>query len=286
MRIYEIFNVMDRQDRKFGVDFHLVFFRHLYSLGLPNTVNYRSTCTRMLNVSHINWLPYQTSGPRCIKLYTINGKLDFNGKFHRILDADWLWCLVAMAVTCVPLKAKLPLMVSFMQWAPGISSHALVFVRDGNIFTIQRDISAKVPFFTPKNVPTHMYIWYLLFGIVFMLVKTLHMTFSWVSQMDKMRSRYSYRSHSWCKFKMTMSIFFSLHAKSNVFNFSIYLYTFSVAVKIRNSDCILFSGFIKWLQYVYMHNKIVLPCVINFLFLQLSTMIINGCAVKLAVYFF
>ena len=37
-------------------------------------------------------------GPRCIKL-TINGKLDFNGNFHRILDADWLWCLVAMVVT-------------------------------------------------------------------------------------------------------------------------------------------------------------------------------------------
>ena len=29
---------------------------------------------------------------------TINGKLDFNGNFHRILDADWLWCLVAMVV--------------------------------------------------------------------------------------------------------------------------------------------------------------------------------------------
>ena len=37
-------------------------------------------------------------GSRCIKL-TINGKLDFNGNFHRILDADWLWCLVAMVVT-------------------------------------------------------------------------------------------------------------------------------------------------------------------------------------------
>ena len=40
----------------------------------------------------------ESSGPRCIKL-TINGKLDFHGKFHRILDADWLWCLVAMVVT-------------------------------------------------------------------------------------------------------------------------------------------------------------------------------------------
>ena len=39
-----------------------------------------------------------TSGPRCIK-HTINGKLDFNGNFHRILDADWLWCPVAMVVT-------------------------------------------------------------------------------------------------------------------------------------------------------------------------------------------
>ena len=38
------------------------------------------------------------AGPRCIKL-TSNGKLDFNGNFHRILDADWLWCLVAMVVT-------------------------------------------------------------------------------------------------------------------------------------------------------------------------------------------
>ena len=37
-------------------------------------------------------------GPHCIKL-TINGKLDFNGNYHRILDADWLWCLVAMVVT-------------------------------------------------------------------------------------------------------------------------------------------------------------------------------------------
>ena len=37
-------------------------------------------------------------GARCIKL-TINCKLDFNGNFHRILDADWLWCLVAMVVT-------------------------------------------------------------------------------------------------------------------------------------------------------------------------------------------
>ena len=39
-----------------------------------------------------------TPGPRCIKL-TINGKYNFNGNFHRILDADWLWCLVAMVVT-------------------------------------------------------------------------------------------------------------------------------------------------------------------------------------------
>ena len=31
----------------------------------------------------ISWAPY------CIKL-TINGKLDLNGNFHRILDADWL----------------------------------------------------------------------------------------------------------------------------------------------------------------------------------------------------
>ena len=37
-------------------------------------------------------------GLRCIKV-TIYGKLDFNGNFHRILDADWLWCLVAMVVT-------------------------------------------------------------------------------------------------------------------------------------------------------------------------------------------
>ena len=29
------------------------------------------------------------TGPRCIKL-TINGKLDFNGNYHRIFDADWL----------------------------------------------------------------------------------------------------------------------------------------------------------------------------------------------------
>ena len=39
-------------------------------------------------------------GPGCIKL-TINGKMDFNAtcNYHRILDADWLWCLVAMVVT-------------------------------------------------------------------------------------------------------------------------------------------------------------------------------------------
>ena len=37
-------------------------------------------------------------GPCCIKL-TINGNFAFNGNFHRILDADWLWCLVAMVVT-------------------------------------------------------------------------------------------------------------------------------------------------------------------------------------------
>ena len=37
-------------------------------------------------------------GPRCIKL-TIYGKLDINGNFNRILDADWLRCLVAMVVT-------------------------------------------------------------------------------------------------------------------------------------------------------------------------------------------
>ena len=28
-------------------------------------------------------------GSCCIKL-TINGQLDFNGNYHRILDADWL----------------------------------------------------------------------------------------------------------------------------------------------------------------------------------------------------
>ena len=35
------------------------------------------------------------TGPPCV----INGKLDFNGNFPIILDADWLWCLVAMVVT-------------------------------------------------------------------------------------------------------------------------------------------------------------------------------------------
>ena len=29
-------------------------------------------------------------GPGCIKL-TINGKLDLNGNYHRILGADWLY---------------------------------------------------------------------------------------------------------------------------------------------------------------------------------------------------
>ena len=37
-------------------------------------------------------------GSRCIKR-TINGKLDFNVNFHKILNADWLWCLVAIVVT-------------------------------------------------------------------------------------------------------------------------------------------------------------------------------------------
>ena len=45
-----------------------------------------------------NYHPREWYWPRCIKL-TINGKLDFNGNFHRILDADWLRCLVAMVVT-------------------------------------------------------------------------------------------------------------------------------------------------------------------------------------------
>ena len=40
----------------------------------------------------------RTPGPRCIKL-TINGKLDFNDNYHRILDADWSLCLVFMVVT-------------------------------------------------------------------------------------------------------------------------------------------------------------------------------------------
>ena len=39
-----------------------------------------------------------SSGPCCIKLI-INGKLNFNGNYHRVLDADWLWCLVVMVVT-------------------------------------------------------------------------------------------------------------------------------------------------------------------------------------------
>ena len=30
------------------------------------------------------------------KTNTINGKLDLNDNFHRILDTDWLWCLVAI----------------------------------------------------------------------------------------------------------------------------------------------------------------------------------------------
>ena len=37
-------------------------------------------------------------GPRCIKL-AINGNKGFNGNFHRIIGADWLWCFVAMVVT-------------------------------------------------------------------------------------------------------------------------------------------------------------------------------------------
>ena len=40
---------------------------------------------------------FYVQGPRCIKL-TINGNFAFIGSFHRILDADWLWCLVAMVV--------------------------------------------------------------------------------------------------------------------------------------------------------------------------------------------
>ena len=56
--------------------------------------------------------------PCCIKL-TINGKLDFNYNFHRILDADWLWCLVAMVVT---IESKVTIDgISFMQRGPGVN---------------------------------------------------------------------------------------------------------------------------------------------------------------------
>ena len=34
-------------------------------------------------------MPFKWPGPRCMKL-TINGKLNLNGNYHRILDADWL----------------------------------------------------------------------------------------------------------------------------------------------------------------------------------------------------
>ena len=43
-------------------------------------------------------------------------KLDFNGNYHRILDADWFSVLLPWYLS---LKAKLPLMVSFMQRDPG-----------------------------------------------------------------------------------------------------------------------------------------------------------------------
>ena len=53
-------------------------------------------------------------GPRCIKL-TINGKLDFNGNLNRILDADWLWCLVAMVVT---IKSRVTITGKFYATGP------------------------------------------------------------------------------------------------------------------------------------------------------------------------
>ena len=85
-------------------------------LGSPTTAPPRTTLWRLTLTAYWQWqwksLNSKSPWPRCIKL-TINGKSDFNGNFHRILDADWLWCLVAMVI---PLKAKLPL----MKWHHGV----------------------------------------------------------------------------------------------------------------------------------------------------------------------
>ena len=70
-------------------------------------------------------------------------KLDFNGNFHRIFDADWLWCLVATCVT-LPLKANLPLMVSSMQQGPAFLCVKLPYIAlmgDGFMWRCDRTIS-------------------------------------------------------------------------------------------------------------------------------------------------
>ena len=41
--------------------------------------------------------------------------MDFNGNYHRIRDADWLWCIAAMVVT---IESKVN--ISVMQRGPDV----------------------------------------------------------------------------------------------------------------------------------------------------------------------
>ena len=49
------------------------------------------TIKAIMTVREMTWAPLHKT--------LINGKLYFNGNYHRILDADWLWCLVVMVAT-------------------------------------------------------------------------------------------------------------------------------------------------------------------------------------------
>ena len=107
--------------------------RSAYSIGsrVSKSTSIGETKKRLAGkvVEYLWSTTLETSGPRCIKL-TINGKLDFNGNYHKILDADWLLCLVFMVVT---IERKVTINGKFYATGPRYACCAVLTLNHGRL---------------------------------------------------------------------------------------------------------------------------------------------------------